>query len=162
MNADERRATAYHEAGHAVMGFIFDRVPTSVDIIHDKDGNTGHTYFGDDAPNSFKRYLDTSPEKQRYLEMRVLVALAGTAAHDLMCPGREHDCGDLRDEKRAKALIGESMSWDDDHDAALSRLKITARKNIAGNWSKVEALASMLMRRCKISASEIRSLLLVG
>jgi hypothetical protein len=84
------------------MSFIHGRIPTSADIIPDARGNAGHTHVENEViPANYNRYLETSPEKQRYFEIRVLVALAGTAAHDLMCPRREHDSGDLRDEKQA-------------------------------------------------------------
>lgn len=83
----------------------------------------------------FNRYYDDSPAKRRYFEIRVLVALAGTVAHDVICPGRKHDIGDLSDdEQQAKELIRDSL-WilQDDRDAAFSRLKIKARKKIDEN-----------------------------
>ncbi len=159
MSDDERRATAYHEAGHTVMSFICGRVPSSVDIIPDAYGNAGHTHFSDNVPSKYKRYLDKSPEKRRYLEMRILIALAGTAAHDVMCPGREHDCGDLRDKQQAKALLSNSIIFDDERDAALSRLKTKAQKKISESWFKVETVASMLLRQSRVSGNEIQSLL---
>ena len=159
LNPDERRATAFHEAGHVVISVVHGRIPTSADIIPDANGNAGHTLFeNEDIPEVYRRYLNASPEKQRYIEMRVLVSLAGTAAHDLMSPGRQHDCGDLRDEKQAKKLIGECINWEDDHDAAFSRLKTECSQQISENWPKVEVVASELLRKDKILAAEIQFL----
>ncbi len=142
------------------MAFIFDTLPTSADIIPDAHGNAGHTRFADeDIPPSFKLHWNTSPQKKCYFEMRVLRVLAGTAAHDLMCPGRKWDCGDLCDEQQAKDLIEESMSWEHDPAAALCRLKKKARENLECNWPKVEAVASLLLAQGEISASEIKTLL---
>ena len=161
MSDHERKATAYHEAGHAVMSSIYGRVPISVDIIPDLRGNAGCTHFAsDDVPDNFKRHFARSPQKQRYFKMRVLVKIAGTVAHDLMCPERLlHDDGDIRDEQEALALVTKSMSWVDDHDAYLQELKAEAREKLLTNSPKVEAVASMLLRQNKISTSEIQSLL---
>lgn len=158
MTDDERKATAYHEAGHAVMGFVCNRPPKSVDIQPDCCGNAGHTCFTDDSA-PLKRYLDCSSEKRQYLQARVLIALAGTTAHDLMCPGREHDVGDERDENFARALLRESVIWDAECDAALAGFKIQARKKMEQNWHNVEAIACALLTQNVLFANEMQSLL---
>jgi hypothetical protein len=161
MHDDARKATAYHEAGHTVMGFICGRVPISVDIIPDEHGNAGHTRFSnDDLPDNYWRYFNASSEKQRYVDIRVLIALAGTAAHDLMCPQRQHDTCDWKDEKNAKELIDESMSWDNEHDAAFDRLKMEAYAKISDNMPKIESITAALMRRDIIFERDIH--LLIG
>jgi hypothetical protein len=137
MSEPERKSTAYHEAGHAVIGVVLGRIPTSVDIVYDACGNAGHTYFGADLPKDFKRYFNQSPEKRHYLEMRVLIALAGTAAHDFLCSGRAHDEGDNRDERAAMEMIEESRSWDQDHDRYLETLKILVREQVTEHWNRL-------------------------
>lgn len=155
----ERKATAYHEAGHAVIGIVHGRVPTFVDIVYDTAGNAGHTFFAADLPEGFKRYLNQSPEKQRYLEMRVLITLAGTAAHDLLCPGRAHDEGDRRDERDAFEMLDESRSWAQDHDQYLETMKLRVRKELAAHWPKVERAAAALLQRDSISGTDLVALL---
>jgi hypothetical protein len=155
MNDPERKETAYHEAGHAVMGFILGRTPSTIDIIRDADGNAGHTDFASDLLPKYKQWFNQSPEKQQYLKVRVLVSIAGTAAHDLLCPGRQHDSGDERDEAAAKDMIMETRSWADDHDIYLHSLKILARTKIIENWKKVEEVANMLLRCSHISGDEL-------
>jgi hypothetical protein len=63
--------------------------------------------------------------------MQVLVKITGTTAHDLMCPKRPHDIGDIRDEQDAFALIRNSMSWVDAAAAYLQQLKAEARETLA-------------------------------
>jgi hypothetical protein len=159
MNNNERKATAYHEAGHAVIGAIHGRLPTSVDIVYDARGNAGHTLFASDLPPEFKRYFNQSPEKQRHIEMRVLITLAGTAAHDILCPGRAHDEGDRRDEHEAFEMIDESRSWAQDNSAYLEVMKIKVCEQLTEHWPKVVQLAEMLLQRNSISGADLAALL---
>jgi ATP-dependent Zn protease len=64
LSRDEQQATAYHEAGHAVMGCILSRPPQSVSIVPDDSGVRGRTIFDDDCPPSAKNYFDPSEEKK--------------------------------------------------------------------------------------------------
>jgi ATP-dependent Zn protease len=155
----QRIATAYHEAGHAVMGCVLGRYPQSVDIVRDTHGNAGHTRFEADYPPCMKRWFDDSDEKRRYLRVRVLIDFASTVAHDLKCPDRPQDSGDQQDYQRAKQIIEESISWDTDYDGYLERLKIEARKYLITNWASVEAVATALLRNNTLSRVEIVDLL---
>jgi hypothetical protein len=66
------------------MGCVVGRPPCSVDIIPDSRGVFGRTDFPTDVTESIKRYFDQSPQKKRYIRQRVLTALAGTMAHNLL------------------------------------------------------------------------------
>jgi hypothetical protein len=70
----ERIATAYHEAGHAVMGCILGRFPESATIIPNGNGTVGETRFETDVhvPEFVLHYFDRSPAKQHFAEQRVL------------------------------------------------------------------------------------------
>jgi ATP-dependent Zn protease len=94
--------TAYHEAGHAVMGCVLQRYPVSVSITADGKGLVGKTEFEQDAPPGGFRYFDCSEKKKRYIRTRVLIEVAGTIAHDMKYPGRAHDEGDANDEHWAR------------------------------------------------------------
>src|ERR1700730_12322741 len=97
-------ATAYHEAGHAVMGALRDLLPLFVSIVPTGNGVVARTEFPD-APPAFKNYLCASPEKQAYIETVVLIEVAAAIAHDFHTPGRVHDAGDAHDLQRARAFI---------------------------------------------------------
>jgi len=75
-----------------------------------------------------------------------------------MCPGREHDVGDKRDEDFAHQLLRESVIWDE-RNAALAGFKMQARKKLEGNWHKVEVVACALLTQDVLSVGEIQSLL---
>lgn len=156
--AAELIETAYHEAGHAVMGCICGRPPRSVDIRRDQDGNAGHTHFDKDIPYCTKTYFDQSDEKRRYIEVRVLTGIAGTIAHDLLCPGRTHDAGDERDQAHQKDIIADTVSWHD-HDDYLQGRKIEARQMLTEHWSWVAAVAAALVQKIEISGEELIELI---
>jgi hypothetical protein len=146
--------TAYHEAGHAVMGCICGRVPLSVDLRRDGDGNAGHTHFDKDLPACARSYFDQSDEKRRYIETRVLIGVAGTAAHDLYRPGRAHDEGDLRDDVHQSKIIEETVSWCEQAQY-LEERKSDARRMLVEHWSWVAAVASHLTRKTEITGDEM-------
>jgi len=142
-----RVATAYHEAGHAVMGCVLGRYPQSVDIFRDTHGNVGHTRFDSYYPACMKRWFDESEEKRRYLRVRELIDFAGTVAHDLKSGDRPQDAGDQQDYQSAKRIVEELMSWDNDYDGYLAQLKIETRKYLVTHWASVEAVATALLSR---------------
>lgn len=81
LSEHERRATAYHEAGHVVVGIIFGRDPLSSTIQPDGKGQLGKTEF-DETPDFAKRGPDSWPAQRyrHYIRGRVVGQLAGTTA----------------------------------------------------------------------------------
>jgi ATP-dependent Zn protease len=138
--------TAYHEAGHAVMGCILGRTPQRVTIIPDGSGAVGKVESEADWPASAKRYLDASPEKQDYVKKRVLIELSGSIAHALHNPNREPDLGDAEDTRWARAMIIENVSWDDDHEGYLEQCREEAQSLLRQHWPWVEAVAQALIK----------------
>jgi peptidase M41-like protein len=152
-----RVATAYHEAGHVVMSIHLDYAPQSVSILPDVRGALGEITFPDD-PESEIRYLDTSPKRQRYLEERVMRALAGTVAHDLKFPSRRQDAGDQYDYKRARELIEGFVTSTEHHTAYVKMLKIKTRDHLKKYWSSVEAVATALLEHDQLSGDVLREI----
>ena len=75
--ADEE-ATAYHEAGHAVVGAIRGRAPLFVTII--RSGRfAGRTEFPQDWQQKFMTYFDDSPEKHEFAFMMQAMHMMNTA-----------------------------------------------------------------------------------
>jgi hypothetical protein len=147
--------TAYHEAGHAVVGAVRDRPPCYVTIIAN-GGVAGLTEFPDDLRPEFKCYHCGSPEKRAYIETRILTTVAGTIAHDLRFPRRDRDSGDAYDEQRACEFIGESAVWaENDREGYLKQLQETALGLLQANWPWVEAVAHALIERKTISTSDV-------
>jgi ATP-dependent Zn protease len=145
--------TAYHEAGHAVMGCLLQRFPLWVSIIPDGKGGVGRTEFDPDG----RRYshFDQSDAKKAYIRARVLIEVAGTLAHDIKFPGRVHDEGDAHDEHWARDLVIE-VSWEDDRDAYLARAKQEAKTLLQENWNLVEKVAAALLAGKRLDRADLR------
>jgi ATP-dependent Zn protease len=157
-HSTDQEATAYHEAGHAVVGAVRGRAPIFVTIVPD-GGAAGKNEFPKDWRPEFKDHFGESPEKRAYIETRILTEIAGTVAHDLRFPERAHDAGDTYDEGCARALIEDNAGWADSDRASYFRhLQETARRLLQTNWPWVEALVRALIERKTISTAEVMEL----
>lgn len=151
-------ATAYHEAGHAVVAAIRGRPPVTVTVISD-GCVAGKNDFPEDWLPEFKSHFGDSPQKRAYIETRILTTVAGTIAHDLRFPGRAHDKADAYDENRALAILEDNAGWADaDRDSYFQQLQETARGLLQTSWPWVEAVARALIVRKTISGAEVMKL----
>ena len=133
-----KEETAYHEAGHAVMGCVLQRRPLSVSIVADGKGVVGKTEFEQDAPPAGFRYFDDSDEKKRYIRTRVLIEVAGTIAHDIKYPGRRHDEGDANDDHWAQQLVTEGVRIEDNREGYLARVRQEAEVLLKDHWASLK------------------------
>jgi len=153
-----RKGTAYHEAGHVVVGIIFGRVPQSSTILPDGNGRLGETKFDETldymkgGPN---RWVE--PGYRHYIEGRVVGQLAGTAAHDLNEPGRAHDTGDTKDENDAKELIEYQVSHEL-RNGYLEKSKQTATDLLKRHGHAVEVVAQALLDQTTLDRSALLDL----
>lgn len=138
---ENKEETAYHEAGHAVVGCVLERHPLSVSIVADGTGAVGKTEFEQDAPPGGFRHFDQSETKKKYIWARVLIEVAGTIAHDIKFPGRAHDAGDAYDEYWATQLVTEGVRLEDDRSAYLASAKQAAEELLRRNLTLVEKVA---------------------
>lgn len=154
----EEEGTAYHEAGHAIMGAVRDTYPTHVTVV--REGNVaGKTDFADDWPAEFDKRSNDSPEKRQRVETLILIKLAAAIAHDIRVPGRVRDEGDDCDEKAARNFIADYAGWADAcQDSYFLRLQQIACETIREHWKWVEAVAAALMERKTILPGDIRTL----
>lgn len=155
----DEEGTAYHEAGHAVVGAVRDRAPIFATIFPDGGGAVGKTEFPKDCPPEYKTHFGDSPDKRTYIETRILTSVAGTIAHDLRFPGRVHDAADANDDRMSRELIEDNAGWaDNDRDGYLERLQEIARNLLQTNWPWVEAVAHALIERRTISTADLIAL----
>src|SRR5262245_43594355 len=134
-----RTATAYHEAGHAVMALLLGRPVTAVSIRPDRH-RLGVCEFG-------KPVFRPSED---WLEREMLIALAGIAAEALHTGEYEWDAAE-RDRRYAASLATDRGGKKAER--LLKRLLAKAEHLLSRdeNWQAVERLAAELLRHAEIS-----------
>ena len=175
MSAAEREEVAFHEAGHAVVAYSFDKESVSLISIRPSKSDSsgvvqilqGEGYFG----------------SYRQMYQRVLSILAGRAAVEIKY-GRV-DVGAVSDLRRANAIVQRfikdycvsgfnflenrstfrtiSSDRNDDEivaesNAMLGRMYEEVKDILRENWDKVERLAAELVERDTLLYEDISAL----
>jgi ATP-dependent Zn protease len=143
---EPRDATAYHEAGHAVMALALGRPVACVSILPDRRF-LGVCEFG-------KAVFRPSED---WLEREILIALAGIAAEARHTGEYAWDAAD-RDRAYALGLAAERAGSYRKAERLLRRLLSKAEYLLgrAENWPAVEKLAAELLRLGEVSGRAAR------
>ena len=140
MDAPDDQATAYHEAGHAVLALLLGRPVQHVSILPDRD-RLGVCEFG-------KGVYRPSED---WLEREILIALGGIAAEAKLTGNYAWD-GAARDQQYVERLAiqraGERRA-----EKLQRRLLAKAEHYLAddGAWRAVELIAAELLQKREIS-----------
>ncbi len=153
---DERRRTAYHEAGHAVMACLVKLLFHKVSIMEDED-SLGRLLTS--FPPWFDPDLDADTRTRRMIEKYVICCLAGDVA-ERMVPGLQsrlegsddlHHAVDLASYFAPAEETGPFLDW------------LTARAErilgVPGASAAITALADHLVEHGEISSRRTRKLL---
>ena len=119
----------------------------------------GSVDFHDVIPEHFKNYFGKSDDKMRYIEMRIIIKLAGSCAHDEFHPMRTRDAGDDYDEKWAMAIIEDRASWaENDRAEYLENCRNKAKKIVQTNWDWISDVAHELTGKKTLTGVDILEL----
>lgn len=154
---DERGATAFHEAGHIVILCLFGN-PAARATISPDGPVRGQVESDEEVPPCVTRFLDQSAEKRRYVNRYLILTVAGSVAHDLMCPGRPHDGGDENDLAHGKDYIGLRASWADDPDGYLASILMTARRILEPRRAVLQAVADALVEHDELTRAQMAAM----
>ena len=167
--SDDIRETAYHEAGHCVVGGIFGHGCDDASIVPG-DGTLGHVtangmYWVEDDVN---RDLDRELVEERVcslyagLEERVCSLYAGYAAQVRFAP---------ESAERARLGAGSGAGSDDERAEELlemaglataadrERLRARSAQLVAEHWPAVERIAVELLEHQRLGGQEVEALL---
>ena len=124
---DEIKLTAYHEAGHALLGFLFGDEITKVSIVPSTSGAGGVTMF-----NQKKMGLYSKQE----LEQQVMTLYAGRLAEEVLVGPDNVTTGASNDIERASELLYDMVvSYGmGREDALISYSVIQAGKSVIRFW----------------------------
>ena len=141
------QATAYHEAGHAVVALALGRPVQRVSVLPDR-ARLGHCEF---KKGKYKPSED-------WLEREILIALGGVAAEARLTGDYAWD-GAARDHRYVHGLAVQRAG---ERQAArlIQRLLAKAEHVLAheGNWRSVELIAAELLERGVISGRTVQHL----
>ena len=158
----EIKATAYHEAGHAVLmahfGLGFDDVTIAPDAERDSSGHITHP-----SPLGYQG-CDSKRERRAVARQLIFVAYAGMAAERLVDPDAPDDHG-ASDEKNAFQLsrtycvqprhlsfVGDAQHWE-----FLGCLQNEARGLVLRLRAPIARLADELLSRTTLTWAEVEA-----
>lgn len=154
-------ATAYHEAGHAIIAYLHGRRFKCISIEPSEEF-AGFVKFYDSRiiceimeGTHCNIWLFEHPnEAWKIIERDILSTIAGHIAQDMGVPGSvelwqwEHD---------RESLVDLLVVVDPDH--GYEKAEATVRQELSDNWYLVDILAKELIERKVLSGKEAKSLL---
>lgn len=163
ISAEQReRATAFHEAGHAVAHLVLGYPLIEVTSDSLVDGKLGHTHGEVLTPN-LKEVLDWSWNSIGPADFATgcddtVILLAGPLA-EAHSTGDEYaidlDSPRDSDEREITGRIVLLSGSPDEQDGILAELSLQAESMVEENWIYIELLAAELQSRRTISGSEV-------
>jgi len=149
------RATAYHEAGHAVACYYLGVKAKSATIVPDKDqGILGHVRH-EDMFRGLNPEIDLSGRARLQMERSIIISLAGMAAqrrYDRKSWRHYHGASDFRAASDLASRIGGDS---DGTNQFLRWLELRTDRLVESRWQNIERVARALLERKTMASSEI-------
>lgn len=156
----DRKQTAIHEAGHAVVARVLGVAAGEVTIRPTEDQSIGHSIIAD--PRFIWQRGDGS--KSKAAKSFAVALFAGAEAERLIL--QSQDVGDGIDRERATACLawagavrGASFVGDDVFERHEERLRGRAAQLVQQHRLKIERVADALIERQTLSGAEVDALL---
>ena len=153
------KATAYHEAGHAVAAYNCRIAFTEVSIIPNDDTNGRITFRK--SPKSFQPDLCMNTRTRLRIENNAIVDFAGGKAEHKFRHSRFPTRGASADFDNTVQLILYYCGSEREADAYIKWLSVRAEYlvGVRENWAAIEALASELLIHQKIGSRRARQII---
>ena len=144
---EPRWATAYHEAGHCVVGLVTGELPTKASIVAG-DNYEGATWFDDEDGAAL---LVDDPLREAS-EWHVIRTFAGPIAQHRYT-GEDVDLGACDDYAKATELL---VRLTDDVDRLTASLVARTEAILEEHWPAVERVAASLAEHLTVDGDTIR------
>ena len=140
-----RERTAYHEAGHAVVGFALRRRVLSVSIAPAGDGSRGRCNYAPTNRKHLQSKGEAGPQTRRTVERLIMCTLGGVLAEQL-ATGVENTIS--KDWPKAKDLAKRVTANEREADAYVAwlRLRTEALLSQPAARAMVDAVAHALLK----------------
>ena len=152
------RATAYHEAGHAIAAHVLGRQIKRMTIVPNKSENYAGCVFFGKQPSVKGIDTDPSPKIRRAAEQRILVSLAGLCAQRLFNPRTCRSFHGHEDFKVILLYVGHLMR-ENETEPFLKWMEVRTENILRDNWKAVEVLADELIRRRELTGQEAHQII---
>ena len=150
-------ATAYHEAGHAVIAYLLGYKPQSATIVPTVDA-TGHVIHANPL-HGFQLDIDGSDEVRRRVESAITICFAGPIAQKRYSPRswrRVHGQWDYD----TIAELGLRVCGSDEQATAFIRWReIVTLDLIKANWPRIQQVARQLLEREHLSHADLDAII---
>ena len=153
--AQRKAHTAYHEAGHAVAGYLLGRDFLSVSIT--TEGNSAGRCNFIARPDTFDPW-NRDQATRRWLEIEVITDLAGGIA-ERMATGFDNLAGMEGDVYSVLDTATFVTSNKKQRLAYLARAEARAELILRQHWGAVQALAEALLRIGELEYAEARAII---
>ncbi|MEW6156160.1 MAG: hypothetical protein AB1813_01940 [Verrucomicrobiota bacterium] len=165
MELKHQLSTAYHEAGHAVVGYFLGIPMRSVSIIPDGDSSGRVTGYRSVITRRWQEALSfgrLSPSEFSGLEKQLVALLAGDVAQRRYAPRSARSHHSRADFSCVADVVLKLWSSDKVRAAYLKFLRARAEELVEVHWAQIDALAHALVDRRGLSGREAKSLILLS
>ena len=156
-DTDSIEATAFHEAGHVVVGVLLGLDVHAATVIADEHtlGQTSWT----PPSEQFRPDREIVDATRNEIEARVMAKFAGGLAEERFA-GAPNDEGAAWDREGIVDLAGYMVSTQDELEAYITWLRVRTSNMLANPivWQRVEALAAALVTQGRLDDKQIAAI----
>lgn len=160
-NSLSLKATAYHEAGHAVADHFLNHRIKRVTIVPSKTENyVGCAFAKMGSVKGIDSEVTARLERTAY--RRIVAALAGICAQRLFNPRTCRNYHGSEDYKQAISLAGHILTGENEMEPFLKWMEVRTENLLRNKWKAVELLAEELLRRREIKGDEAHEIIMAA
>ena len=156
-SASQVEATAYHEAGHAVIACVLGYRPQSVTIVPTVD-TAGHIIHINPL-HGFQLDIDGSDEARLRLESLITICFAGPIAQKRYNPRSWRRAHGPRDYEKIEELAVQVCGSDEQALAFPRWREIVACDMVRAHWPRIQLVAGRLLERESLSHADLDAII---
>ncbi len=151
-------ATAYHEAGHAVIAYLLGYKPQSATIVPTVD-TAGHVIIHANPLHGFQLDIDGSDEARLRVESAITICFAGPIAQKRHNPRSRRKAHGQWDYDTI-AELGLRVCGSGEQATAFIRWhEIVARDLVQAHWLHIARVAGQLLERERLSHADLDAII---
>jgi hypothetical protein len=159
MRLDSEKATAYHEAGHAVMAFHLGVASTRKEISIVRDDNSAGRFHHRKLLRGRSPEQDDSSAGRIRMEKEILISLAGPVAQHFFNPRSVRHYHGKSDHQTAVEIAVHLNGGGEEATAYLKWLGLRTKRIVKMRWPLVKALAKEALARKTMTGKEVNEFL---